>query len=184
MATEDEAQHPDNFLNHQLDLAPSVVCAAAKHQPESVEKPPMSVEEFLASLERQGLAQTISRLIAPESGRVGCSVRRGSGSESWIGRVLERDERLERNGSIRGKDRGRSQGTLRGGQPRRGRSVSMDTITLVENQIDDGQRLLDRLGEESFAIRAAGWVKPVDEDRWSLYIVTSEIDVRLSLIHI
>ena len=52
----------------------------------------------------------------------------------------------------------------------------MDTITLVDNQIDDGQMLLDRLGEEDFAIRAAGWVKPVDEDRWSLYIATSEVD--------
>jgi hypothetical protein len=52
----------------------------------------------------------------------------------------------------------------------------MDTSTLVENQIDDGQRLLDRLGEEGIAVRAACWVKPVDEDRWSLYIAVPAVD--------
>jgi hypothetical protein len=57
-----EAQHPDDFLTHQLDLAPSVVCAAAKRQRQSLKKPPLSVNEYLASLERQGLAQTVSSL--------------------------------------------------------------------------------------------------------------------------
>ncbi len=57
-----EAQHPDDFLSRQLDLAPNVVCAAAKRQRQSLKKPPMSVEEYLASLERQGLAQTVSGL--------------------------------------------------------------------------------------------------------------------------
>jgi hypothetical protein len=52
----------------------------------------------------------------------------------------------------------------------------MDTSTLVDAQIDDGQRLLDRLGDEGFVVRAAGWVKPIDEDRWSLYIVTPAVD--------
>jgi hypothetical protein len=52
----------------------------------------------------------------------------------------------------------------------------MDTITLVENQIDDGQRLLDRLAAEGFVTRAACWVKPADEDRWSLYIVSPVVD--------
>jgi len=52
----------------------------------------------------------------------------------------------------------------------------MDTVTLVENQIDDGQRLLNRLGEEGFVVRAACWVKPVEEDRWSLYIATPAVD--------
>jgi hypothetical protein len=57
-----EAQHPDEFLIHQLDLAPNVVCAAAKNQRASLKNPPMTVEEFLAALERQGLAQTVSVL--------------------------------------------------------------------------------------------------------------------------
>ena len=57
-----EAQHPDDFLMHQLDFAPDVVCAAAKRQRQSLKRPPMSVDEYLASLERQGLAQTVSSL--------------------------------------------------------------------------------------------------------------------------
>jgi len=39
-----------------------VVCAAAKKQRGSLKNPPMNVEEYLASLERQGLAQTVSSL--------------------------------------------------------------------------------------------------------------------------
>jgi hypothetical protein len=57
-----EAQHPDDFLTQQLDLAPDVVCAAAKRQRQSLKNPPLSVEGYLASLERQGLAQTVQRL--------------------------------------------------------------------------------------------------------------------------
>jgi predicted nucleic acid-binding protein len=57
-----EAQHPDDFLCFQLDLAPHIVCAAAKRQRESLKNPPKTVEEYLASLERQGLAQTVSML--------------------------------------------------------------------------------------------------------------------------
>ena len=52
----------------------------------------------------------------------------------------------------------------------------MDTIALVEGQVDDGQRLLDRLGDEAFPVAAACWVKPADEDRWSLYIATPSVD--------
>jgi predicted nucleic acid-binding protein len=57
-----EAQHPDDFINHLLDLAPHIVCAAAKRQRESLQNPPVSVDDFLASLERQGLAQTVAEL--------------------------------------------------------------------------------------------------------------------------
>ncbi len=57
-----EAQHPDDFINHLLDLAPHLVCAAAKRQRETLKNPPMSVDEFLAALERQGLAQTVAEL--------------------------------------------------------------------------------------------------------------------------
>lgn len=57
-----KAQHPDEFLNCQLDLAPNVVCAATKKQRGSLKNPTMNVEEYLASLERQGLAQTVSSL--------------------------------------------------------------------------------------------------------------------------
>jgi predicted nucleic acid-binding protein len=57
-----EAVHPDDFVSSQLDLAPHAVCAAAKRQRESLKNPPRSVEEYLESLERQGLAQTASAL--------------------------------------------------------------------------------------------------------------------------
>ncbi len=57
-----EAQHPDDFLVQQLDFAPDVVCAAAKQQRAGLINPPLSVEQYLASLERQRLRQTVSRL--------------------------------------------------------------------------------------------------------------------------
>ena len=41
-----EAQHPDEFIMQLLDLAPNVVCAAAKRQRQSLKKPPKTVEEF------------------------------------------------------------------------------------------------------------------------------------------
>jgi hypothetical protein len=57
-----EATHPDDFINYQLDLAPNVVCAAAKRHRESLKNPPKSVADYLESLERQGLAQSVSIL--------------------------------------------------------------------------------------------------------------------------
>lgn len=57
-----EAQHPDEFIRHLLELAPAVVCGAAKEQRESLKNPPMTVEQYLQCLERQGLAQTVATL--------------------------------------------------------------------------------------------------------------------------
>lgn len=57
-----EAQHPDDFLTFQLDLAPNFVCAAAKRHRASLKKPPKNVDEYLATLEALGLAQTVSGL--------------------------------------------------------------------------------------------------------------------------
>jgi len=54
-----EAQHPDEFIRHLLDLATPVVCAAAKRQRKNLKKPPVTVEKYFSSLERQGLAQTV-----------------------------------------------------------------------------------------------------------------------------
>ncbi len=59
-----EARHPDDFVSQLLDDAPGLVCTAAKRQRESLKKPPKSVEEYLAILERLGLAQTAARLRA------------------------------------------------------------------------------------------------------------------------
>lgn len=57
-----EAQHPDEFLKNQLDLAANIVCAAAKRHRASLRKPPKNAEEYLTTLEAQGLAQTVSGL--------------------------------------------------------------------------------------------------------------------------
>src|SRR5262249_26060126 len=57
-----DAQHPDEFITHLLDLAPNLVCSAAKKQRESLKKPPLTVDQYLESLERQGLAQTVATL--------------------------------------------------------------------------------------------------------------------------
>ncbi len=57
-----EAIHPDDFVLYQLDLAPNIVCAAAKRHRESLKNPARCVSEYLESLERQGLPQTMSAL--------------------------------------------------------------------------------------------------------------------------
>ncbi len=57
-----EAQHPDEFIMHLLDLAPHVVCGAARRQRESLRNPSKTVDEYLAALQRQSLAQTVVAL--------------------------------------------------------------------------------------------------------------------------
>lgn len=57
-----EAWHPDDFLTFQLDLAPNIVCAAAKRHRASLKNPPMNVDKYLSTLEAQGLVQTVSSL--------------------------------------------------------------------------------------------------------------------------
>ena len=57
-----EAQHPDDFLVSLLDQAPGMVCAAVKRQRESLRSPPKTAQELLATLESQGLNQSVSRL--------------------------------------------------------------------------------------------------------------------------
>ena len=57
-----EAQHPDEFISHLIDLAPGAVCSAAKRQREALINPPKSVEEFLDALARQRLPETVLRL--------------------------------------------------------------------------------------------------------------------------
>jgi hypothetical protein len=52
----------------------------------------------------------------------------------------------------------------------------MDQGTLVDLQIKDGQRLLERLAEEGVAVPAAAWVKEGESGRWVLYLVTPLVD--------
>src|SRR5690242_3730412 len=52
----------------------------------------------------------------------------------------------------------------------------MDTGTLVEKQVDDGQVLIRLLVEESLDVTAACWIKTSEEGIWFLYIATQEVD--------
>ncbi len=57
-----EAQHPDEFILHLLDLAPGRVIEAAQNHRTSLRNPPKTVEEYVDSLAGQGLQQTASAL--------------------------------------------------------------------------------------------------------------------------
>jgi PIN domain-containing protein len=57
-----EAQHPDEFIVNQLDLATNIVCRAVKRQRENLKNPPVSMDELLSSFERQSLPKTVSIL--------------------------------------------------------------------------------------------------------------------------
>lgn len=50
-----EAQHPDEFVRHLIDLNESLVCSAAKKQRATLNNPPKSVEEFPDGLAKQQL---------------------------------------------------------------------------------------------------------------------------------
>jgi hypothetical protein len=57
-----EAQHPDDFILDLLRLAPGMVAEAAKNHRESLKNPPKAISEYLDSLDRQGLTQTVADL--------------------------------------------------------------------------------------------------------------------------
>jgi predicted nucleic acid-binding protein len=55
-------QHPDEFILEFIELAPDVVMDAAETHRQSLKNPPKSIEEFLASLEAQGLPKSVAAL--------------------------------------------------------------------------------------------------------------------------
>ena len=57
-----EAQHPDEFILRLIDLAPYAVKDAAETHRQSLKNPPKSIEEFLTSLEAQGLPKSVAAL--------------------------------------------------------------------------------------------------------------------------
>ena len=48
----------------------------------------------------------------------------------------------------------------------------MAEATLVETQLKEGQRLIDRLTQEGVAVTAAAWVKESESGDWYLYLAT------------
>ena len=57
-----EAQHPDDFVMNQLELREYEALAAIKRMRARLRNPPRSKEEFIETLERNGLVQTARRL--------------------------------------------------------------------------------------------------------------------------
>lgn len=55
-------QHPDEFVVHQFSLDQGKVLSAFKVMRGRLTRPPMSADEFLANLERKGLAGTVAEL--------------------------------------------------------------------------------------------------------------------------
>jgi hypothetical protein len=57
-----EAQHPDDFVFHCIDLAPGRVAQVLAAQSAALKNPPVSVEQVLDRLRAQGLVQSAARL--------------------------------------------------------------------------------------------------------------------------
>lgn len=52
----------------------------------------------------------------------------------------------------------------------------MDQSSLVEQQISDGSRIVEKLRESGFDVVAAWWMKPTELGRWLLYIASKSVD--------
>ena len=57
-----EAQHPDEFIAHLIDLEPTSVLEAAKRVRARLKNPPKTAEEYLDVLGKQGLPKTVDFL--------------------------------------------------------------------------------------------------------------------------
>lgn len=52
----------------------------------------------------------------------------------------------------------------------------MDTATLVREQIDEGERFVQHLGQSGFDVVVAFWVLTSEDGRWFLYIASHLVD--------
>jgi hypothetical protein len=52
----------------------------------------------------------------------------------------------------------------------------MDTETLVENLIVDGQKLVEELPLRGFEVAAAFWLKASEDGKWYFYVVSPAVD--------
>ena len=57
-----EVQHPDDFLSSHLDLMPGLFCEAVRKIRARLVAPPVSVQDYLATLAGQGLVATAAGL--------------------------------------------------------------------------------------------------------------------------
>jgi predicted nucleic acid-binding protein len=59
-----DAQHPDTFIRHVLDLDEAVALSAVREARGALKDPPKTAEEFLDTLAQQGLAESVAFLRA------------------------------------------------------------------------------------------------------------------------
>ncbi len=52
----------------------------------------------------------------------------------------------------------------------------MDRTTLVTEQRDDAQCLIEKLAKNDFDVTAAAWIKTSDDGQWFLYIASQVVD--------
>ncbi len=52
----------------------------------------------------------------------------------------------------------------------------MDQDLLVNEQVGNGQRLIEKLTEVGFEVRVAFWAKLTDEEKWYLYLASPFVD--------
>jgi hypothetical protein len=52
----------------------------------------------------------------------------------------------------------------------------MDQVTLVDEQADQGWKLVERLRRDGFDVTAACWVKEAANGRWYLYLASPVVD--------
>ncbi|APB34891.1 hypothetical protein GlitD10_2553 [Gloeomargarita lithophora Alchichica-D10] len=57
-----EVQHPDEFIICVIDLKPIKVFQAVETIRQRLRNPPMTIDDYLESLLRQGLPQSVSKL--------------------------------------------------------------------------------------------------------------------------
>lgn len=57
-----EAQHPDDFIWHLINLHPDIVAKVAKEQRACLNNPPYTADQFLNKLGAQGLIKTLTEL--------------------------------------------------------------------------------------------------------------------------
>lgn len=57
-----EAQHPDQFVRHLIELNPGAVVAAVRDQQVRLVNPPITMDELLALFEKLGLIETVIEL--------------------------------------------------------------------------------------------------------------------------
>lgn len=57
-----EIWHPDDFISYFIDMAPGMVCAAIQRLIETLKNPPIEIDLYFETLERQSLPKTVIKL--------------------------------------------------------------------------------------------------------------------------